>query len=74
LDAADLLQLTPQLILGQRSLSWAPIDQGAACRHNAFDVLELDGNNITRRPYVERREALGDLAENAAKMRPREVL
>jgi hypothetical protein len=23
LDAADLLQLTPQLILGRRSLSWA---------------------------------------------------
>jgi ATP-dependent DNA ligase len=42
--------------------------------HNAFDVLELDGNNVTRRPYVERREALGDLAENAAKMRPRAVL
>jgi bifunctional non-homologous end joining protein LigD len=30
--------------------------------HNAFDVLHLDDKNLTRRPYVERRATLTDLA------------
>jgi bifunctional non-homologous end joining protein LigD len=34
-------------------------------RFYAFDVLELDGANITRRPYAERREAFKFLAEAA---------
>ena len=32
--------------------------------HNVFDVLEVDGKNLTRRPYAERRSALSEIAEN----------